>query len=94
MTYSVTRWIKAQSFKEGLMSQRQQLRLVFSQSIPVSSQPLKMSLSSSPRRSRKPRDSAFVVKMRELEKLSPEYADVLAGIADGIIAQMLGAPLE
>ncbi len=74
--------------------QRQQLRLVFSQSIQVSSPPLKMSLSSSPKRSPKPRDSAFVAKMRELEKVSPEYADVLAGIADGIFGQVLGAPLE
>lgn len=34
------------------------------------------------------------MKMREFERLSPEYADALAGIADRIVAQVLGAPLE
>lgn len=76
------------------MSQRQQLRLVFSQSTQQSSRPLKMSLRSSHKRSLKPKDSPFVMKMREFERLSPEYADALAGIADRIVAQVLGAPLE
>lgn len=71
-----------------------QLRLVFRQSIQQSSKPLKMSLGSSRKRSSRPRDSAFVVKMRELEKLSPEHAGALEGIADAIFEELLGAPLE
>jgi len=73
------------------MSQRQQIRLVFSQSIP-SSTPLKMSLGSSPRRSMKPKDSPFLAKMREFERISPRYAEVLAGIADRIVIQMFVPP--
>lgn len=76
------------------MTQRQQLRLVFSQSIPASSAPLKMSLRSSRGLSRKPGDSAFLLKMRELEKASPAYAEALAGIADAILVQMFGATVE
>jgi hypothetical protein len=74
------------------MSQCPQLRLVFSQSIPASSKPLKMSLRSSPRRSPKPKDSPFLAKMREFERISPEYAEVLAGIADRIVIQMFVPP--
>ena len=73
------------------MPQRQQLRLVFSQSIP-SSRPLKMSLRSSPKQSPRPKDTPFVAKMREFERISPEYAEVLAGIADRIVIQMFVPP--
>lgn len=75
---------------------RQQLRLVFRQSIPCSSKPLKISALSSHRRSRAPKqqESVFLRKMRELERVSPENAAALAGIADAIFAQMFGAPLE
>lgn len=75
------------------MSQRQ-LRLVVSRSIRRSSAPLKMSISSSPTRSKKPRDSAFIDQMRTLERLSPDYANVLEGLGKAVIAQILGAPLE
>jgi hypothetical protein len=74
------------------MSQRQ-LRLVFSRSMPVSSKPCKMSLASRSTRSQQ-RGSQFLRKMRELERLSPNHARVLEGIAEGVIAQMLGAQLE
>ncbi len=74
------------------MSPRRQLRLVFSQSVPQSAL-LKMSLSSSRTRSR-PSESPFLRKMRELERLSPAHADALGGIAEAIMAQILGAPLE
>lgn len=72
-----------------------QLRLVFRQSIPCSSKPLKISGLSSRKRSPAPRrESVFLRKMRELERLSPESAAALAGIADAIFVQILGAPLE
>lgn len=98
VTYPITAARKTQESPEGnLMSQRRQLRLVFRQSIPLSSAPLKMSLSTSPtrssRRSESP-ESTFLLKMRELEKLSPEHAAALGGIADAIFVQILGAPLE
>lgn len=76
------------------MSQRQQLRLVFSQSIRPSSKPLKISGLSSPKQSRAPKDSPLINKMRELEKLSPADATALEGIADALFVQILGAPLE
>ena len=77
------------------MSQRQQLRLVFSQSIRCSSRPLKISALSSRKPSPAPaRESVFLLKMRELERLSPENAAALSGIADAIFVQILGAPLE
>jgi hypothetical protein len=40
----------------------------------------------SPRR----HDSSFIERMRELERVSPEYADVLDGIAKGIFEEYLG----
>jgi hypothetical protein len=73
---------------------RQQLRLVFSRSMRPSSPHLKMSLCSSPKRSTPRKDSAFIGKMRTLERLSPDYASVLEGLGDTVIAQLLGAPLE
>jgi hypothetical protein len=87
--------LRSPSRSKGVrLVQRQQLRLVFSQSIQQSSAPLKMSLCSSPKRSSKRKDSPFVNKMRELERVSPEYADALGGIADAIFVQIFGAPLE
>lgn len=71
-----------------------QLQLVFSQSIRQSSMPLKMSLSSSAKRSPRRRDSLFIEKMRRLERLSPDYARVVEGIADGVFKHVLGAPIE
>jgi len=77
------------------MSQRQsQLKLVFSQSRRYPAQ-MKMSLASRSGRPRKKlRDSAFIEKMRTLERLSPEYAGVLEGIADGVFIEIFGAKLE
>ena len=71
-----------------------QLRLVFSKSTPLSSRPLKMSLRSYSKPSRKPKDTTLVRKIRELEKISPVYASALEGTVDALFAQMLGARLE
>jgi len=78
------------------MSQRQQLRLVFSNSIRCSSKPLKMSVAGlrTPSRAPKIRATSFVLLMSELENVSPKHADALAGIARSILAEALGAPLE
>lgn len=74
------------------MSQRQQLRLVFSNPTPTRGL-CKMSLTSPPTRSSK-RDSVFVEKVRTLERLSVDHAAIAEGLVDRFIAQILGAPLE
>lgn len=71
-----------------------QLRLAFSQSIPSSSKPLKMPLAHSVKRSRAPEESAFLRRMREIERVSPSCASILMEIANGMFSELLGAPLE
>lgn len=74
------------------MSQRHQLRLVFSSQTPTK-KPCKLSLASRPKPS-SPLDSALVEKARHLERLSADHAAVVEQIVDGFFVQLLGGKLE